>query len=100
MHQFLTQSALIDWVLVFGRGRRRCSRIDRLGGGERKLLMDMGLDRQALKEKAQQREDGQPPAGGGGSHGGMSRTRHKREIPRLRIMRSAGLPQSQPLFFP
>src|SRR5438477_3336514 len=98
MNQFLAQPALINRVLVLERRGAGFLEQRGLDGGRRALLMDMGLDRQALEEKSQQGEYRHPLAGGGGSYGGMSRTHHWRVVPRLRIMRSPGLPQSKPLF--
>jgi len=63
MDQLLAKPALIHRILVFDRRRDRHALGDSIAAGEGELLMDMGLDRQALQKEAQQRKEGQPLAG-------------------------------------
>ena len=77
MDQFLTQAALINGILVFGRSWCRGPLGSRLGNG-RKLGVDMGLNRQALDKKSKKREDTHPLTSGGRSGNGLSLTRHRR----------------------
>ncbi|HEY2011459.1 MAG TPA: hypothetical protein VGH23_20895 [Rhizomicrobium sp.] len=76
MHKFLAQAALVDGVLRFqrsfdwgGQGRR---------SDGRRLLMDMGLNRQTLEEESQQSEKRHPLLVGGGLENGASWARHGR----------------------
>lgn len=64
MDQFLAQPALIDGIKLERRlGSPVRGDMDGLGRGRLKLV-DVGLERQALKDKSQQRQDGDPPPDG------------------------------------
>ena len=76
MDQLLAKPALIHRILVFDRRRDRHALGDSIAAGEGELLMDMGLDRQALQKEGQQREGRHPLSGRGPSREGISLTRH------------------------
>ena len=77
MDKFLAEPALIHRILGFdggGTGRSMCRD---LGSGQRRLRVNVGLDRQALEEKAQKGEHRQPLARGRETGDGVSEARHE-----------------------